>query len=163
MTPVWSIPQQVNLIGTITGITTSAPLAGSGSAGSVALALQNRGITNDFLANDAVDLRTLDGGTAGTYIGFDSNGDPAEITPPDMISDFDVPAYEEDKVLGIQAGNPAWVDLPTVPRDIEFFYGHVVPDPIGESDIWFVDDNESNVAGVYEQDGTTPRTTDPKR
>ena len=158
VTPVWSIPQQVALIGTITGVTTTAPLSGSGTAGSVALSVQNRGITNDFLADDSVDLRVLEGGTPGQYLGFDAQGDPAELTPHTMISQLDVPAYEEDKILQIQAGNPTWVDLPRVPRDIEFFYGHTVPSPEGESDIWFVDDNASGVAGVYEHDATTPRT-----
>ena len=158
ITPIWSIPQQVNLIGTITGISTTAPLAGSGTAGSVALSVQNRGITSDFMADDSVGLRSLEAGTAGNYIGFDAQGDPAELTPHERINQLDVPAYEEDKVLGIQAGNPAWVDLPTVPRDIEFFYGHTVPTPVGRSDIWFVDDNASGLAGVYESDATTPRT-----
>ena len=158
VTPVWSIPQQVNLIGTITGITTTAPLAGSGTAGSVALAVQSRGITGDFMADDSVGLRALDAGTPGKYIGFDAQGDPAEITPHTMISQLDVPAYVEDKILQIQAGNPTWVDLPAVPRDVEFYYGHTVPTPEGQSDVWFVDDNESNLAGVYESDATTPRT-----
>ena len=67
----------------------------------VVLGVQERGIYNRYLASNSIDLRTLDVGTANTYLGYDSNGDPAEITPRTMISQFDVPTYVEDKVLGV--------------------------------------------------------------
>ena len=158
--PVWSVPQQVNLIGTITGISTAPPLQGSGDAGRVVLGVQERGIYNRYLANNSIDLRTLDVGTADTYLGYDSSGNPAEITPRTMISEFDVPTYEEDKVLGVATGGALeWTDQPVVPRDVEFFYGHVAPtNPEGQSDVWFVDENASNIAMTYEADATTPRT-----
>ena len=158
--PIWSVPQQVNLIGTITGISTAPPLQGSGDAGRVVLGVQERGIYNRYLANNSIDLRTLDVGTANTYLGYDSGGNPAEITPRTMISEFDVPTYVEDKVLGVATGGTLeWTDQPVVPRDVEFFYGHVAPtNPEGESDVWFVDENASNIAMTYESDATTPRT-----
>ena len=158
--PIWSVPQQVNLIGTITGISTAPPLQGSGDAGRVVLGVQERGIYNRYLASNSIDLRTLDVGTANTYLGYDSNGDPAEITPRTMISQFDVPTYVEEKVLGVAVGGALeWTDQPVVPRDVEFFYGHVAPtNPEGQSDVWFVDENASNISMTYEADATTPRT-----
>ena len=114
--PIWSVPQQVNLIGTITGISTAPPLQGSGDAGRVVLGVQERGIYNRYLASNSIDLRTLDVGTANTYLGYDSNGDPAEITPRTMISQFDVPTYVEEKVLGVAVGGALeWTDQPVVP------------------------------------------------
>ena len=148
------------LIGTITGISTAPPLQGSGDAGRVVLGVQERGIYNRYLASNSIDLRTLDVGTANTYLGYDSNGDPAEITPRTMISQFDVPTYVEEKVLGVAVGGALeWTDQPVVPRDVEFFYGHVAPtNPEGQSDVWFVDENASNISMTYEADATTPRT-----
>ena len=158
--PIWSVPQQVNLIGTITGISTAPPLQGSGDAGRVVLGVQERGIYNRYLASNSIDLRTLDVGTANTYLGYDNDGNPAEITPRTMISQFDVPTYVDGKVLGtVQGGTLEWVDQPVVPRDVEFFYGHVAPtNPEGQSDVWFVDENASNISMTYEADATTPRT-----
>ena len=162
ITPIWNAPRRVDLIGTITGIVTSPPLTGGAAAGSVTLGVQTRGITNDEIATDAINLRTLDGGAAGTYIGFDSTGAAAEITPRARIEQFDVPAYSgatEGQVLTVESGVPAWTDkTPPAPRDIEFFYGHVVPSPDGHNDIWFVDENASGLSGIVESDRTTART-----
>ena len=162
ITPIWNAPRRVDLIGTITGIVTSPPLTGGAAAGSVTLGVQTRGITNDEIATDAINLRTLDGGTAGTYIGFDSTGAAAEITPRTRIEQFDVPAYAgatEGQVLTVESGVPAWTDkTPPAPRDIEFFYGHAVPSPDGHNDIWFVDENASGLSGIVESDRTTART-----
>ena len=162
VTPVWSIPQQVNLIGTVTGITTDPPLEGGANAGQVTLGVQTRGIGNEYLSDDSVDLRVLDGGTAGAYLGFNNQGDPAEITPRERIEQFDVPGYataNENQVLTIGSMNTLeWTDkTPPAPRDIEFFYGVTVPVPEGHEDIWFATGNATGLSDITESDGTTSR------
>ena len=70
-----------------------------------------------------------------------------------------IPQQLKGRVLTVESGAPAWTDkTPPAPRDIEFYYGHVVPSPEGHDDIWFVDAEANNVSGVVESDLTTPRT-----
>ncbi len=162
LTPVWSTPSRVSLLGTITSVATEAPLAGGAQAGGVTISVQTRGIGNDKLATDSVDIRTIADGTAGRYIGFDDTGAAAEVLPHQRIEQLDVPDYStasEGQVLTVESGVPAWTDkTPPAPRDIDFYYGNVVPSPEGHNDIWFVGADANNISGVVESDRTTPRT-----
>ena len=166
ITPVWGIPQQVNLIGTINGIVTEAPLAGGATAGTVTLSVQTRGITEGKIANDAISLRTMAGGTPGRVLGFDAQGDPAEIERYTSVTQLDVPALpaDTDLVLGQASGGGfAWVaQTEEAPEDTEFFYGDAPPPPltqVAHNDIWFVSDDASGISDTVGMDRVTAKTT----